>query len=83
MEPFLEYFMSWNSHMFMTQCGNGIFEVLPPNQMDWHYKITKINDNVWHVYGVKELIETNVLYRRVNETWECRADVILVDCSEE
>lgn len=75
--------MSMYSHMFLIKIDNCKYEVLPPNQLDWHFTVTKINDKIWHVHGVKEICEINNLYRWDENAWSCKPEVMYVDCSQE
>jgi hypothetical protein len=51
---FIEYFGMVNSHMFCIEViKNHVFEFVPPNQLDWTYKVAKIGNNVWNVEGKK------------------------------
>lgn len=55
---FPEYFASLYSHMMLIpetdeKC-NKVFFVMPPNQMDWRFTLTQINDNEWQVYAIRE-----------------------------
>lgn len=53
---FLDYFMSFNSHMILIPDSDidTVYYVLPPNQMDWHFKLTKKDDKEWEVNALKE-----------------------------
>lgn len=58
MTSFPEYFASLYSHMMLIpendDKNNKVFLVIPPNQMDWHFKLTEINKNEWEVYAIRE-----------------------------
>lgn len=42
-----------NSHMFLIQNSDNQFSLIPPNQCDWVYTITRVLQNTWNVKGKK------------------------------
>jgi len=58
MISFPEYFASLYRHMTLfpenDDVDNKVFFVIPPNQMDWRFKLTELNKNEWEVYAVRE-----------------------------
>jgi hypothetical protein len=55
MTSFPEYFQdSFYSHMFLSQITETFYELHPPNQQDWYFKIIKVSETKWHVKGHKE-----------------------------
>lgn len=47
----------WNAyqHMYLSEIKeNEIYSMYPPNQCDWSFKLTKINEEKWHVYGTRD-----------------------------
>jgi hypothetical protein len=55
---FPEYFASMYRHMMLIpendDANNKVFFVIPPNQMDWRFKLTELNTNEWEVYAIRE-----------------------------
>jgi hypothetical protein len=72
------YFSSLYDHMVLipSEC-NTYFNLMPPNQNDWQFTLTKIGDNKWVVHGVKEpcftsdTTEVIKIYEYVNDAWVC------------
>lgn len=60
MSSFPEYFASLYSHMTLIPGNddqdNKVFFVIPPNQMDWRFKLTELNKdtNEWEVHAIRE-----------------------------
>ena len=52
--PFPEFFHDFYSHMIMIEVTPDIISLMPPNQCDWFFTLTKINDNNWSVIGAKD-----------------------------
>jgi len=51
---FPEYFASMHSHMMLIPESDTLYHLMPPNQMDWQFKLTKVGDNKWEVFAVKD-----------------------------
>jgi hypothetical protein len=47
-------FASWYSHMFLFKNSEDEYELCPPNQCDWFFKLTKIASKTWKVCGFKD-----------------------------
>lgn len=72
MRPFPEVFLEGNSHMFLIEKSETEFEMYPPNQCDWVYKLTKISETEWHVTGDKENDHMENTYVYEDEDWIVR-----------
>lgn len=66
---FLTYFHSCYSHMMIVD-DDDIVYLVPPNQLDWHFTLTKENEDKWHVLGVREFEDMTMTYIRDNNTWK-------------
>jgi hypothetical protein len=68
MTDFLEWFQEMNSHMILIGEGNN-YNMMPPNQCDWMYTITRIDDKTWDVKGIKNDVfafgpeEMHIIYK--------------------
>jgi hypothetical protein len=54
---FPKYLASCYSHMTLIQGEtNDVFYLVPPNQMDWHFTISKLktDDHKWKVHAIRE-----------------------------
>ena len=51
---FPDFFWSMYEHMILIQLSETQFELVPPNQSDWFWTLTKVSDTEWKVYGTKD-----------------------------
>ncbi len=52
--------------------ADGCVYLIPPNQQDWHFTLTKDShsDDIWYVSGVREYEEVSMTYVKHNDTWQ-------------
>ena len=58
---------------------NKVYLVMPPNQMDWQFRLTHIHENEWEVYAIREYdfefdspCEYTVYYKLVHDALSSR-----------
>jgi hypothetical protein len=73
---FLSWFRDLNSHMFLIKNSSTNYCLFPPNQSDWKYNITELENNIWNVKGVKVDIysmdmdnEIDHIYKYIDNEW--------------
>lgn len=71
MEDFPNYFWNMNQHMFLIKESDTVSVLMPPNQEDWFYTLTKISKTKWTVKGTKdgELYQINKNYKVIDNKW--------------
>jgi hypothetical protein len=77
---FPKYFSSLNEHMMLVPSDSeSCFQLVPPNQNDWHFTLIKFGNNRWVVHGKKEpdfnsdVTKTMTVYRYISKknSWVC------------
>jgi hypothetical protein len=53
-QDFPEYFFKLNEHMILIQVTDDVYTLVPPNQCDWFYTLSQIDNNTWNVKGAKD-----------------------------
>ena len=71
---FVKYFAEPNSHMILIKESENRYCLIPPNQCDWFYTITKKSEDTWNVKGIKEDIylgadSVDIDYSYVDGSW--------------
>jgi hypothetical protein len=66
---FPEYFFSLNEHMILIQVTDDVYTLVPPNQCDWFYTLTQIDNNTWNVKGKKNDTFHELEKRDCNFIW--------------
>lgn len=64
-ENFPEYFFKINEHMILIEVTDTIYTLVPPNQCDWFYTLTQIDNNTWNVKGLNSC--SFFLYFTIND----------------
>ena len=72
MSSFPEEFHSWHSHMMLIG-EDDRWAMVPPNQLDWFYKLTRVAPERWHIHASRfaddGLEEYEVWYVFQNDEW--------------
>ena len=58
---FPEWFHRYNAHMFLIKNSDVEYRLYPPNQRDWSYTLSKVEES-WHVIGVKIDLNKEVVH---------------------
>ena len=73
---FLEFFCKFYSHMYLIPLDNeNTFALMPPNQMDWNFVLTKLSDNKWKVDATRledwgdSVTEYTSIYKWQDDEW--------------
>jgi hypothetical protein len=62
--------------MFLIELNENQYSLMPPNQCDWMYTLTKITDTLWNVKGTKDDVwayssqDYDQNYRLINGNWQ-------------
>jgi hypothetical protein len=75
-DNFASYFASMYSHMTLIEENETKYLLIPPNQMDWHFTLTKLSDDEWEVFALREYDfifdepwKYTITYTKVNNNW--------------